>query len=97
MLSETTDLKVINKGFKVQPKHFDLGPGTSLQDGEELINAYFWNGAPDPELKDGQPLLTLGFTKESAAKLIYCFIRQAREYGWIVSGVDDDEDDGSEA
>lgn len=88
MLEEAESMRIIDKGFKLSPDKFDVGPGTSFSDGEQLVNVYLWAGERDPELKNGQPALTLGFNKESAAKLIYTMIAAARSHGWM----DDDSE-----
>jgi hypothetical protein len=82
MLEEVANTRVIQRGFKVGPDHFDVGPGTSLNDGEELISIYFHKDERDPELTK-EPALTVGFTKEGAAKLMYTMMKAARAHGWI--------------
>lgn len=82
MLEEAENTVVIQKGFKVGPEQFDVGPGAALSDGEELINLYFHKGERDPELRE-QPALTVGFTKEGAAKLLYTLLNAAKAHNWI--------------
>lgn len=79
---EEANQRVIKKGFKVGPEHFDVGPGQSLYDGEDLLNLYLHKDGSDPELLS-EPALTLGFTKEGAAKLMYTILKAARVQGWI--------------
>lgn len=79
---EEASARVISKGFKCGPNNFDVGPGTSLYDGEKLINIYYHKGERDPELLE-DPALTVGFTKEGAAKLMYTLLQAARAHGWI--------------
>lgn len=84
LLKEAESVRVISRGFKVGPDHFDVGPGQSLKDGVQLINVYYHatESGPDPELEH-EPALTVGFTKEGAAKLMYTFIKAAKVHGWI--------------
>lgn len=84
---EEANQRVIKKGFKVGPEHFDVGPGQSLYDGEELINIYYHKDGSDPDLSR-EPALTTGFTKEGAAKLMYTLLQAAKAHGWVG---DDDE------
>ena len=89
MLSDVESVKIINKGFKVEPAMFDVGPGAAFSDGTPLVSLYLWGpNGPDPELENGQPAMTLGFTKEAAAKLMYAMVQSARSHGWL----DDDEE-----
>jgi hypothetical protein len=93
MVDEANSVRVLNRGIKLDPDAFDVGPGTVFENNEPTVNIYVWRPSVGPDMEFTQePALTIGLTKAATAKLMWCLTQAADENGWIEHPPEDEDE-----